>query len=294
MAWSEFIMNHESTIRLSFFLGILTIMGLWEWFKPARKPSVAKPVRWFNNLGIVFLDTFLLRILFPAAAVGLAALADRQNAGLLNHFELPLLWSVLLAVVLLDLVIYLQHVMFHAVPLLWRLHQVHHADLDYDVTTGTRFHPIEIIISMGIKSGAIFLIGPPVVAVVIFEIVLNACAMFNHGNVRLPLGVDKIIRAILVTPDMHRVHHSTIINEANSNFGFSLSVWDRIFGTYKAQPQLGHLDMEIGVSYARDAKQVAWLPGMLWMPFKKNKGRYDVSHRAPEKPMSKKPVNTVE
>ncbi len=279
MVWSEFVTNHEATIRLSFFIGILCTMGLWELIAPARKSVIAKSTRWFNNLGLVVIDTIMLRFLFPAAAVGLAVIAQNQNAGLLNNLELSLTASTVIAVVLLDLVIYLQHVMFHALPILWRLHQVHHADLDYDVTTGTRFHPIEIVISMLIKVGAIFLIGPPVVAVILFEIILNACAMFNHGNVRLPLWLDKIIRVLLVTPDMHRVHHSTIVNEANSNFGFSLSVWDRFFGTYRAEPKLGQLDMDIGVSYSREPKQVTWLTGLLMMPFRSNKGNYDVSHR---------------
>ncbi|MCE2029441.1 sterol desaturase family protein [Sessilibacter corallicola] len=288
MVWSELVTNHEATIRLSFFIGILCVMGLWELLAPARKPVIAKATRWFNNLGLVVLDTILLRFLFPAAAVGLAVIAQEQNAGLLNNVELPLIATTLIAIVLLDLVIYLQHVMFHALPILWRLHQVHHADLDYDVTTGTRFHPIEIVISMFVKAGAIFLIGPPVVAVILFEIVLNACAMFNHGNVRLPLWLDKIIRVIIVTPDMHRVHHSTIINEANSNFGFSLSIWDKLFGTYRAQPKLGHDDMEIGVSYAKDPKQVTWISGLLTMPFRSNKGNYDLSHRKVEKSVSNK------
>jgi sterol desaturase/sphingolipid hydroxylase (fatty acid hydroxylase superfamily) len=282
MVWSEFVTNHEATIRLSFFLGILCVMGLWELIAPARKSVIAKSTRWINNLGLVVVDTILLRVLFPAAAVGLAVVAQDQNAGLLNNIDVSLAVATVIAIVLLDLIIYLQHVMFHALPILWRLHQVHHADLDYDVTTGTRFHPLEIVISMGIKAGAIFLIGPPVVAVILFEIILNVCAMFNHGNVRLPLWLDKIIRVLLVTPDMHRVHHSTIINEANSNFGFSLSLWDKVFGTYRAQPKLGHDAMDIGVSYSKDPKQVTWIMGLLTMPFCSNKGNYDLSHRKTE------------
>jgi len=176
-------------------------------------------------------------------------------------------------------VIYLQHVMVHAIPVLWRLHRVHHADLDYDVTTGARFHPIEILLSMVIKIGTIMVLGPPLVAVVIFEVILNATAMFNHSNVRLPLGLDSVLRWFLVTPDMHRVHHSVEDDETNSNFGFSLPWWDRLFGTYRDQPRAGHEGMTIGIHKLRDVRQVQWLSGMLILPFVGKISGYVINRR---------------
>jgi len=267
MNFDEFVMQNEAAIRLSFFFGIFAVMALWEIAAPRRALMISKAVRWANNLGLVFLNTFVLRLLFPAAAVGVAAFAAEHGWGLLNYYQLPFALGVVLPVVALDFIIYLQHVLVHAVPALWRLHRVHHADLDYDVTTGARFHTIEIILSMLIKVATIVALGPPVVAVVIFEVVLNAMAMFNHGNVRLPLGLDRVLRLLFVTPDMHRVHHSVEDNEANSNFGFNLSIWDRLFGTYIAQPRGGHEGMTIGIHKYRDPKQVSWLPGMLALPF---------------------------
>jgi len=262
-----FIQAHEGVIRLSFFLGMLIVMGIWETLLPRRTLSVSRWVRWLNNLGLVVFNSVLLRLIFPAAAVGMAAYASSQDWGLLNQVDWPPLVTILLAVVVLDFAIWLQHVMFHAVPVLWRLHRVHHADLDYDVTTGLRFHPIEILLSMLIKFAVILVLGPPVVAVIIFEVLLNAGAMFNHGNVRLPPALDRIIRWVIVTPDMHRVHHSVEDDEANSNFGFNLSIWDRVMGTYRDQPRAGHLDMTIGIHGYRDKKQVTWLSGLLTLPF---------------------------
>jgi len=267
MPFSDFVMQHEVAIRLGFFFGILVAMALWEIIAPRRSLTISKSVRWTNNLGLVFLNSILLRLIFPAAAVGVAAFAVKNDWGLLNYFELPFVLAVVLSVVVMDFIIYLQHVLMHAVPTLWRIHRVHHADLDYDVTTGARFHPIEIILSMLIKFATIVVLGPPVVAVVIFEVILNAMSMFNHGNVRLPLGLDKVLRLFVVTPDMHRVHHSVEDNETNSNFGFNLSIWDRLFGTYIAQPREGHEGMTIGIHGYRDPRQVDQLPGMLVLPF---------------------------
>jgi sterol desaturase/sphingolipid hydroxylase (fatty acid hydroxylase superfamily) len=264
---SEFLVQNEISVRLSAFVGILALMAVWELIAPRRPLTVAKSTRWINNLGLVFLNSLILRILFPAAAVGVAVFAAENGWGLLNHWQIPFALAVILAVVAMDLVIYLQHLLVHAAPSLWRLHRVHHADLDYDLTTGARFHPVEIILSMLIKFATILVLGPPVVAVVIFEVVLNAMAMFNHGNVRLPLIIDRFLRLIVVTPDMHRVHHSVEDNEANSNFGFNLSIWDRVFGTYIAQPRLGHKGMSIGIHVYREPRQVTWLPGMLALPF---------------------------
>ena len=260
-------MQNEPAIRLGFFLGIFAVMATWELIAPRRALTVSKAVRWSNNLGLVFLNSFIVRLLFPAAAVGVAAFASENGWGLLNYYSLPFALSIVLSVVALDFIIYLQHVLVHAVPALWRLHRVHHADLDFDVTTGSRFHTIEIILSMLIKFATIVVLGPPVVAVVIFEVVLNGMAMFNHSNVKLPLGIDRVLRLFVVTPDMHRVHHSVEDNETNSNFGFNLSIWDRAFGTYIDQPREGHEKMTIGIHTYRDPKQVSWLPGMLSLPF---------------------------
>lgn len=284
MTFSEFVALNEVAIRLSFFFGIFAIMAVWEIKAPRRALTLTRTVRWLNNLGLEFLNSIILRLLFPAAAVGMAAFAAENGWGLFNHFEIALPLAVLLSVVAMDFIIYLQHVLVHAVPVLWRLHRVHHADLDYDVTTGARFHPIEIILSMLIKFATIAVLGPPLVAVVIFEVVLNAMAMFNHANVRLPLGLDRLLRLIVVTPDMHRVHHSVEDNEANSNFGFNLSIWDRLLGTYIAQPRAGHTGMTIGIHHYRDPKMVAWLPGLLVLPFIGKITGYAINRREWSKP----------
>jgi sterol desaturase/sphingolipid hydroxylase (fatty acid hydroxylase superfamily) len=264
---NEFVMNNEVTIRLSFFLGIFAIMAVWELIAPRRALTVSRAIRWANNLGLVFLNSFILRLLFPAAAVGMAAFASEQGWGIFNYYQTSFVVAVVVSVIAMDFIIYLQHVMVHAVPALWRLHRVHHADPDFDVTTGARFHPIEIILSMLIKFATIAVLGPPVLAVVIFEVLLNATAMFNHSNVRLHLTIDKVLRLFVVTPDMHRVHHSVEDDEANSNFGFNLPWWDRLFGTYRDQPRAGHENMTIGIHTYNDPKLVSWLHGMLWLPF---------------------------
>lgn len=267
MTFDEFILNNEKQIRLTFFLGTFALIAIWELFAPRRALTVSKILRWSNNMGLVFFNTFILRLIFPAAAVGVTVFAAENGWGLLNYYDVPLLPASIIAIIVMDFIIYLQHVMVHAVPLFWRLHRVHHADPDYDVTTGARFHTLEIILSMLIKFATIVVLGPPVVAVVIFEVVLNAMAMFNHGNIKLPLGLDRLLRLIVVTPDMHRVHHSVEDDEANSNFGFNLSLWDRLFGTYRDQPRAGHLDMSIGIHHYRDPRQVSWIHGMLALPF---------------------------
>jgi sterol desaturase/sphingolipid hydroxylase (fatty acid hydroxylase superfamily) len=237
-------------------------------------------MRWTSNLALVALNTLLLRLLFPVAAVGVAAFASTNGWGLLNHFVVPAWLAVPAAVIALDAVIWLQHVVFHAVPVLWRLHCVHHADPDYDLTTGARFHPIEIVLSMLIKLAAIAVFGPPVVAVVIFEVLLNATAMFNHGNIRLPLALERALRWFVVTPDMHRVHHSVEDDETNSNFGFNLPWWDRLFGTYRDQPRAGHDGMTIGIREHTEPREVARLDGMLMMPFKTRVGGYAINRRS--------------
>jgi sterol desaturase/sphingolipid hydroxylase (fatty acid hydroxylase superfamily) len=279
MNWNDWILGNEVTIRLSFFFGIFAIMALWEMLSPRRVLSTSKSLRWSNNLGLVFLNSIVLRLLFPAAAVGVALFAREQGWGLFNYYHLPFVLAVIICVIVMDAVIYLQHVMVHAVPLLWRLHRVHHADPDYDVTTGARFHPLEIILSMLIKFATILLLGPPVIAVVIFEVLLNATAMFNHANAKLPLAVDRILRLLVVTPDMHRVHHSVEDDEANSNFGFNLPWWDRIFGTYRDQPRGGHEGMIIGIHNYHDPRQISWLPGMLLFPFRGKITGYTINRR---------------
>lgn len=275
----DWILVNELPIRLSFFFSIFAVVALWEILSPRRKLTVSKGVRWANNLSLIFLNTLVLRLLFPAAAVGMASLAHQRGWGVLNYYELPFSPAVVIAVITMDFVIYLQHVMVHSLPVLWRLHRVHHADLDYDVTTGARFHTIEIILSMLIKIATITVLGPPVVAVVIFEVLLNATAMFNHGNIYIPARIDRLLRLLVVTPDMHRVHHSVYAPLANSNFGFNLPWWDRLFGTYVAQPPEEHTEMVLGVENFRDPKQVDTLPGMLMLPFERHLGEYTINRR---------------
>jgi len=275
----SFVQAHEAAIRLGLFLGIFAVVAAWEVLAPRRGLTVSKAVRWANNLGLVALNTLLLRLLFPAAAVGMSAVASEQGWGLLIHFRVPFWVAVTIALVAMDFVIWLQHVMVHAVPALWRLHRVHHADPDYDLTTGARFHPVEIILSMLIKFATIMVLGPPVVTVILFEVILNGMAMFNHGNVRLPATLDRVLRWAVVTPDMHRVHHSVEDDEANSNYGFNLSWWDRLLGTYREQPRGGHEGMTLGILGHRDPREVSWLPGLLALPFRRGVTGYAINRR---------------
>ncbi len=279
MSFVEFVMANEPYIRSGFFFGILIVMAIWEYIAPRRVLTVSKTVRWVNNIGLVFLNSFIVRLVFPILAVGIASFAQQNGWGIFNYYTVPFWVAALVSIIAMDFIIYLQHVMVHAIPALWRLHRVHHADLDFDVTTGARFHPLEIILSMLIKFATIIVLGAPVIAVVLFEIILNVTAMFNHSNVKLPLTLDRLLRLILVTPDMHRVHHSVEDHEANSNFGFSLPWWDRLFGTYRDQPDAGHENMTIGIHNIRDIKQVAWLPGMLMIPFKEKVTGYAINRR---------------
>ena len=275
---SEFFTNHEATIRLAFFFGILLLVGLIEILVPRRPLTTSRASRWFGNLGVVFISSAVVRVVFPLTAVQLAFWAHQKGWGMFNAFDLPYGLVVILSIILLDFVVYLQHVMFHAVPTLWRLHMMHHADMDYDLTTGIRFHPIEIVISMVIKFAAIAVLGAPALAVVLFEIILNGMAMFNHGNFFIPLGLDRVLRGVVVTPDMHRVHHSVFPNETNSNYGFNLSWWDRIMGTYRARPRLGYEEMTIGLNQFRDPSKLT-LPWMLILPFVGKQGTYAINRR---------------
>ncbi len=268
MQFDQFVLTQEPIIRLSLFLGVFALIDAWEVLAPRRSLTVSKSLRWRNNLALVVLNTGLLRLLFPMAAVGVAAYCAAHGWGMLNRFHISLWIAVPLSVIVMDLVIWLQHVVFHAVPALWRLHRVHHADLDYDLTTGSRFHPVEIVLSMLVKFAAIAVLGAPVLAVMIFEVLLSAAAMFNHGNIRLPVGLDRMLRWVIITPDMHRVHHSVEIDETNSNFGFNLPWWDRLLGTYREQPRAGQIGMTIGIQGHTDQREVVRLDGMLLMPFK--------------------------
>lgn len=274
----EFITENESVIRLSAFFGFFIILSMWEVFSPRRTLLNLRRFRWFNNLGLVVVSAFLVRFLFPTAAIGIAYVVESNQWGVLHHFDLALWLRILLGFIILDFVVYTQHVMFHSLPLLWRMHRVHHSDLDCDVTTGLRFHPFEIIISMLIKFVAIIAFGPPVVAVIIFEVVLNAASMFTHSNIRLYEKLDRFIRFLFVTPDMHRVHHSMQENETNSNFGFFISIWDRAFGTYRLNPELGHDKMEIGLRQFTEPKwqNFRWL---MLLPFVGKISGYAINQR---------------
>lgn len=277
---NDFLLSHEPAVRLSAFAAVFTVMALWEVLAPRRRQAVGRAMRWPSNIGVVVLDTLLVRILFPTTAVGLALFAEAKGFGLFNAWQVHAWVAVLVSVVVLDLVIYLQHVLFHAVPALWRLHRMHHADLEFDVTTGARFHPIEIVLSMLIKLAVIGALGAPAVAVLVFEVLLNATAMFNHSNVRLPAAADRVLRWLIVTPDMHRVHHSVVERETNSNFGFNLPWWDRAFGTYRAQPAAGHEHMTIGVEEIRDPAEQR-LDRMLTQPFRSGDRMYALGNREP-------------
>lgn len=254
----------ELLLRLGVFLAVFAALALWERTAPARAPRLSRTLRWRANLGLAVLNVLVLRVALPGSALAFAALAAEEGWGLLNRAGLPAWLAVLAGAVLLDLVIYFQHVLFHSVPVLARLHAVHHADADFDLTTGIRFHPLEILLSTLIKFAAIAALGAPVLAVLVFEILLNATAMFNHANASLPAWLEPWVRRVLVTPDMHRTHHSVVEAERNSNYGFCLSVWDRWLGTYTPAPR-GELD--IGLPAWRDPGSIATLGGVLRMPF---------------------------
>jgi sterol desaturase/sphingolipid hydroxylase (fatty acid hydroxylase superfamily) len=258
---------NEAILRIAAFSVVFTAMAVWELRTPRRPLALGRSLRWPSNLGIVAMDVLVVRILFPTSAVAVALLAEARGWGLFQAWAMPVWLAMPLAVIVLDLAIYLQHVLFHALPTLWRIHRMHHADLDFDITTGGRFHPVEIALSMAIKLAVVAALGAPAAAVLLFEILLNATAMFNHSNVRLPQRVDRVLRWLVVTPDMHRVHHSVVMKETNSNFGFNLSWWDRLFGTYRDQPAAGHDRMSIGVEDFRDPAEQR-LDRMLTQPFR--------------------------
>lgn len=274
---NELLVNNEMEIRLGFFFGVFFVMALWELLAPRRRLIIPKLKRWTNNIALVLVNSLVIRFIFPTAAIGMALFAKEQELGVFNTIDTPWYIAVPVSIIIMDLVIYLQHVLVHTIPALWCLHRVHHVDPDIDVTTGTRFHPLEMIFSMLIKFATIVALGAPVVAVILFEIVLNITSMFNHSNVYMNLTVDKLLRLVVVTPDMHRVHHSVEPDETNSNFGFNLPWWDHLFGTYRAQPRAGHEKMLIGIHGFNHPEQVTWLHKILLLPFVCKIGEYAVT-----------------
>jgi len=270
-------MNEDLIIRISAFAGIFAVMAVWEILAPRRQWTTAKAKRWIINLGMVGFNTLFIRAILASGAIGAAVLAGEAEVGLFHQVDWPLWVEVIIAVVVLDLVVYVQHVLMHAIPILWRLHMVHHSDVDIDVTTGVRFHPLEITLSMFIKIGAVILLGATPMAVLMFEVLLNATSMFNHSNVHIPVNVDRILRWIVVTPDMHRIHHSIIPRETNRNFGFNLPWWDRVLGTYLRDPDKGHERMTIGLEQYRDPIRLTWLK-LMALPFVGEIGNYPTWH----------------
>jgi sterol desaturase/sphingolipid hydroxylase (fatty acid hydroxylase superfamily) len=268
----------EPLIRVGTFLAVFVVMALWEVLAPRRLCEVRRLRRWPHNLALLLVDVLLVRIVVPGAAIAVAVMGETQGWGLFNSVNFPSWLAVAIAILFLDLVIYFQHVTFHAVPVLWRLHRVHHSDTELDVTTGTRFHPIEILISTAFKCAAVAAIGAPPVAVFIFELLLNATAVFNHSNANIPSPVDRFLRWFVVTPDMHRVHHSISYNESSSNFGFNTPWWDRILGTYRAQPRDGHEGMVLGVDAFR-AVEDCRIERLLVQPILNTPGRYPINRR---------------
>ena len=275
------LLAYEPHIRLAAFAGVFLLMALWEFIAPRREHTIGRGWRWPNNLGAVAVNTVLLRVVFPVTAAGLALLVELRGFGFFNAVALPAWVAVVVSVIILDLAIYLQHVLFHAVPALWRLHRMHHADLEFDVSTGLRFHPVEILLSMLIKFTVVAALGAPASSVLIFEVVLNATSMFNHANARIPQNIDRVLRWLVVTPDMHRVHHSILARETNSNFGFNLPWWDRLFGTYRDQPAAGHEAMTVGIEQFREPRELG-LDRMLIQPFRDKAGRYPLGYREAE------------
>lgn len=278
MNLSGLVTAHEAAFRLAVFGGVFAAMIAWEFVAPRRGLMLSRWQRWPGNIAIVALNTVVLRLSLPVAAAGLAMTAEAHGWGLFNQVTWHPLLELVAAVVVLDLVVYLQHVMFHAVPAFWRLHRMHHADLDFDVTTGSRFHPIEIVMSMLLKMAVVLVLGPSAAAVIVFEMLLNGTSLFNHGNVRIPAAVDRALRLVIVTPDMHRVHHSSTPRETNSNFGFNLSIWDRLLGTYRAQPERGHEGMEVGLHEFREPG-ASRLDRLLIQPFVAGDSEYSINRR---------------
>lgn len=265
----DWLIQNEGGVRLGVFVALFAALAATEFHRPLRPPGASKSLRWAANLGLAFLGAFFIRFLFPAAALGFGLFAQQNGLGLMRVWDPAPAVAVVTSMLLLDLAIYFQHVVFHFVPMLWRFHRVHHADMEFDVTTAMRFHPLELLISMAIKGLVICLIGPPMIAIMIFEVLLNASSLFTHANIRLPARLDQLLRVAIVTPDMHRIHHSIEPVETNSNFGFNISIWDRLFGTYRREAHLDQASMPVGIDQLRDPARVLTLRGMLTLPFQR-------------------------
>jgi sterol desaturase/sphingolipid hydroxylase (fatty acid hydroxylase superfamily) len=278
MPFETVLLANEPVIRLGLFASAFVLVALWEVLSPRRVLETPRRVRWANNLGLAAVNIFLVRVLFPSAVVGVAILANERGAGLLNAFPVPYPLAMILSLLALDLMMYLMHLMFHAVPALWRAHRVHHADVDFDVTTSVRFHPIQVVLMVPLKFAVVFVLGPPVLAVLLFEALFNVFLAFTHSNIRIPRAVDRVLRWVIVTPDVHRLHHSVDATETNSNFGFALTWWDRLFGTYRAEPANGHERMTIGVEQFRTRRD-ARLDRLLLQPFHDDTGPYAINRR---------------
>ena len=267
MAEPAEISSYSDAARFGAFFGMLAILAIAEIIVPRHRNEIPRLIRWTNNFGVVIIDALLVRLAFPFAAAGLAIMAQDGGWGLFNIWAAPFWIAFLASFLILDFAIYIQHVVFHAVPGLWRLHRMHHADLEFDVSTGLRFHPGEILISFAFKLAIVLALGPPAAAVLLFEIALNATSMFNHSNIRIPARIDRVLRWLVVTPDMHRIHHSVDSAENNANFGFNLPWWDRLLGTYLAKPKGGYRKMKIGLNEFRTRRDL-WLDRMLIQPFR--------------------------
>jgi sterol desaturase/sphingolipid hydroxylase (fatty acid hydroxylase superfamily) len=265
MSFEIFLLDHESAIRFGFFLGAFALMALWEFIAPLRVPGTSKAIRWPNHLMLAAINIVLARVLFPLAAVALAVYASEHGIGLFNMISVPYALAFIVSILALDLAIYSFHLLFHAVPVLWRVHRVHHADLDIDVSTGVRFHPVQMALSVIVKSIIILALGPPALAVLTFEVASHAITLFNHANVKIPASLDRMLRWLVVTPDMHRIHHSIRTAETDSNFGFVLPWWDRLFGTYRAEPTAGQVRMVVGIESFRTDRDL-WLDRLVLNP----------------------------
>jgi sterol desaturase/sphingolipid hydroxylase (fatty acid hydroxylase superfamily) len=266
MSLDTLLLDHESTIRLGFFLGAFALLSIWELFAPRRALETSKVIRWTNHVALAIVNILMIRVLFPLVAVGLAVFVNERGTGLLNMFPVPYPLAIVASLLAFDLAVYLIHLAFHTAPVLWRMHRVHHADVDFDVATALRFHPLQMVLSALVKFAVILVLGPPVLAVLLFETVFHALLLFNHTNVRIPPAVDRVLRWFVVTPDMHRVHHSVQPAETDSNFGFALAWWDRLFGTYRAEPAAGHERMTLGIGQFRERREF-WLDRLLLNPF---------------------------
>ncbi len=264
---TNWLLSNEGLARLVLFLGLFALLAAIEFRHPLRPHESHWTLRWSANLGLAFLGALLMRVLFPAAAIGFGLFAEKHGLGLMRVWNPGPVIAIVASMVLLDLAIYFQHVLFHFVPMLWRFHRVHHADMAFDITTAMRFHPLELLLSMAIKALVICLIGPPIIAIMLFEVLLNASSLFTHANIRSPARLDRLLRLAIVTPDMHRIHHSTVPAETNSNFSFNISLWDRVFGTYRRNSRVEQSTMLLGVDGLRDPSRVLTLRGMLALPF---------------------------